>query len=482
MSRASRATSRLAVRYFDDRVLLTDSPAWAYFRLPTVSYEFITPEEREALATNITIALAAIRMPDAEVHLRIAHRTYPAAEWATALDATSDEGPAGATTSRRCTGTSGPRTSGPRRSTSAYGWASAACARSFAAGCSRSCSASTSAARRPSASTTTRVDDREIARWTDQAERLGRALASSALYARHATSAEIAWLFQHAATGPWATRRPSAARRRRWGRGEIESLVEGQIHNGRSLLRIEQPAGDSYVALPVVRPVPRPHAVPRRRAVAALRRPAAVPRGGQLADEADPARQGQQGRGAQARPRPRHGHAHQGGGRGGAARAGRADRRRPHAGARHHQGAAAVRVRLAPADRVRPDRGAAACSGSRRSSSTTATSASTSSTPPATSSRCSASRCRGEAAGQRLRAAAAAAHDRGRHGHRHRRARRPGRRERRRLDRPVHRGDVWAGHGPSCTSTRWWRPRATGRPLSPSPGSRAAARPRWRCC
>src|SRR5690606_40002325 len=89
----SRRASRLAVRYFDDRILLSDAEAWAYFRLPTVSYEFSTPEEREALATNVTIALAAIRMDDAEVHLRIAHRTYPAAQWATRLDETSDSGP-----------------------------------------------------------------------------------------------------------------------------------------------------------------------------------------------------------------------------------------------------------------------------------------------------------------------------------------------------------------------------------------------------
>ena len=58
-----------------------------------MSYEFTTPAEREALATNITVALAAIRMADAEVHLRIAHRSYPAAEWAARLDATSDGGP-----------------------------------------------------------------------------------------------------------------------------------------------------------------------------------------------------------------------------------------------------------------------------------------------------------------------------------------------------------------------------------------------------
>ena len=88
-SRGSRGRTRLAVRYFDDTILLTDTHAWAYYRLPSVSYEFTTPEEREALATNITVALAAIRMQDAEVHLRIAHRTYPAAEWALKLDRTT---------------------------------------------------------------------------------------------------------------------------------------------------------------------------------------------------------------------------------------------------------------------------------------------------------------------------------------------------------------------------------------------------------
>ena len=92
-SRGSRGRTRLAIRYFDDRVLLTDTHAWAYYRIPSVSYEFTTPEEREALATNITVALAAIRMADAEVHLRIVHRSYPAADWATKLDATSDGGP-----------------------------------------------------------------------------------------------------------------------------------------------------------------------------------------------------------------------------------------------------------------------------------------------------------------------------------------------------------------------------------------------------
>ena len=41
---------------------------------------------------------------------------------------------------------------------------------------------------------------------------------------------------------------PSATRRRRWGVGEIDTLFEGQIHNGRTLLCLEHMAGESYAA------------------------------------------------------------------------------------------------------------------------------------------------------------------------------------------------------------------------------------------
>lgn len=249
MSRGSQArASRLAVRYFDDRILLTDHAAWAYFRLPTVSYEFTTNEEREALATNITIALAAIRMPDAEVHLRIAHRTYPAAEWALALDRTSDNG------------------SGWREYLEemyAHVWAKDFWSKEVYLGVrlgkrgmgaqlpGGSIAALLGLYRRSEQAlgiNDDAIDNKEIHRWTEQAERLGRALGSSALYARHATSTEQAWLFQHAVTGSMTDPPPSSVARRAWGSGEIEALVEGAIHNGRSYLRMEQPGGSSYVA------------------------------------------------------------------------------------------------------------------------------------------------------------------------------------------------------------------------------------------
>ncbi|MEU4831529.1 ATP-binding protein [Streptosporangium sp. NPDC023615] len=246
MSRASRARSRLAVRYFDDRILLTDSSVWAYFRLPTVSYEFITPEEREALATNITIALAAIRMPDAEVHLRVAHRTYPAAEWAMALNATSDEGP----------GWRDYLEDMYRHVWAKDFWTKEVYlgvrlgqrGRQLGTGVLSQLFGFYQRSEKVLGIDDDHVPKAEIAKWSEQAERLGRALSASSLYARHATSVELAWLFQHAATGSLGDPPASASPKRRWGQGEIESLVEGQIHNGRALLRIEQPHGDSYVA------------------------------------------------------------------------------------------------------------------------------------------------------------------------------------------------------------------------------------------
>nr|BFE83507.1 hypothetical protein GCM10020093_061080 [Planobispora longispora] len=68
----------------------------------------------------------------------------------------------------------------------------------------------------------------EIARWTDSAERLGRALGASALYARHATSTELAWLFQHAATGSSATRPPRRARSGGGARGRSSPWSRGR--------------------------------------------------------------------------------------------------------------------------------------------------------------------------------------------------------------------------------------------------------------
>ncbi len=248
MSASGAKRSRLSVRYFDDRILLTETHAWAYFRVPTISYEFLTGQQREALATNLTVALAGIRMADAEVHLRIAHRSYPAAEWATGLHATSDGGPGWVPYLEEMyrqvwakdfwtkevylgvrLGQRGVRAQLTGGVFAQFGHAYKASEQLLG------------------------IDDEavvhgEIAKWTEHADRIGRTLAASSLAARHATADEIAWLFRHAITGCLGDPPPSAARRRRWGIGEIESLVEGEIHNGRTVLKMVHPEGESHSA------------------------------------------------------------------------------------------------------------------------------------------------------------------------------------------------------------------------------------------
>jgi len=248
MTGPASGRSRLSVRYFDDRILLSETHAWAYYRLPTVSYEFTTPQEREALAINMTVALAAIRMTDAEVHLRIAHRSYPAAEWATALDSTSDGGPGWLD-----------YLDGMYR----HVWAKDFWTKEVYVGVrlgQRGMRAQLSGgvfsqfinAYRAGEQTLGLQDEAisagEIAKWTEQAERLGRALGSSALAARHASSDDLSWLFRHALTGSLGDPPPSAVKRRNWGAGEIEALAEGQVHNARTFLRLEHPEGESFAA------------------------------------------------------------------------------------------------------------------------------------------------------------------------------------------------------------------------------------------
>jgi hypothetical protein len=227
-TRGSRGRSRMAIRYFDDRVLLTDTHAWAYYRVPSVSYEFTTPEEREALATNITVALAAIRMADAEVHLRIVHRSYPAHAWATGLDATSDGGP------------------GWREyleQTYQHVWAKDFWAKEIYLGVrlgQRGVRAQLSGGvlsqfrgvyargEKELGINDETVGSAEVAKWTENAERLGRALNASALAARHASAGEIAWLIQHTLMQTAGEPLPSATKRKRWGRGRSTPSSRGR--------------------------------------------------------------------------------------------------------------------------------------------------------------------------------------------------------------------------------------------------------------
>jgi hypothetical protein len=254
MKSRARRTSRLSVRYFDDRVLLTETHAWACFRLPTVSYEFTSAEQREALVSGITVGFAAIRMPDAEIQLRIAYRPYPAADWAVALDATSDRGPGWVEYLDEMYRHVWAKDFWSKEVYLGVRLGQRGMRAQLPGGALASFVSSYRAAEQALGLQDEAVSGAEIARWTEQAERLGRALGAGALGARHASADEIAWLFRHtlgdpapaqpAETAGAGTRRPG----RRWGQGAIEGLLEGQIHNGRTMLHLEHPAGETFAA------------------------------------------------------------------------------------------------------------------------------------------------------------------------------------------------------------------------------------------
>lgn len=248
MSTGFARRSRLSVRYFDDRILLTETHAWAYFRIPTISYEFMTGQQREALAINLTVALAGIRMADAEVHLRIAQRSYPAAQWATGLHATSDGGPGWIEYLDEMYRQVWAKDFWTKEVYLGVRLGQRGVRAQLAGGTLAQLVSAYRAGEQLLGIEDHAVSAGEIAKWTEHAERIGRTLAASSLAARHASSDQVAWLFRHALLGTLGDPPPSAARRRTWGQGEIESLVEGEIHNGRTVLRMVHPAGDSYAA------------------------------------------------------------------------------------------------------------------------------------------------------------------------------------------------------------------------------------------
>ena len=187
-------------------------------------------------------------MTDAEVHLRITHRSYSAHAWATGLDETSDGGPGWREGLDRPTSTSGRRISrapavylgvrlGQRGVRAQLSGGLISQFRGVYAHGEKGLGLEDEAVGTP-----------EIAKWTESAERLGRALNASALAARHATSGEIAWLVRHTLMATAGEPLPSAAKRRRSSLGEIDMLFEGQIHNGRTMLGLEHTSGESYAA------------------------------------------------------------------------------------------------------------------------------------------------------------------------------------------------------------------------------------------
>ena len=187
-------------------------------------------------------------MADAEVHLRIAHRSYPAAEWATGLHATSDGGPGWVPYLEEMYRQVWAKDFWTKEVYLGVRLGQRGVRAQLTGGVFAQFGHAYKASEQLLGLEDEAVVHGEIAKWTEHADRIGRTLAASSLAARHATADEVAWLFRHAITGCLGDPPPSAARRRRWGIGEIESLVEGEIHNGRTVLKMVHPEGESHSA------------------------------------------------------------------------------------------------------------------------------------------------------------------------------------------------------------------------------------------
>lgn len=80
--------TRLAARYIDEDLVLSDSHAWTYLRLPVVPYEFVSYEGRQSLAQRIHLALGALVTGTdvVDAHLLVTSRPVNIDFWAEDLD------------------------------------------------------------------------------------------------------------------------------------------------------------------------------------------------------------------------------------------------------------------------------------------------------------------------------------------------------------------------------------------------------------
>jgi hypothetical protein len=208
--------------FFAPGLLLTDDAAWAWFELPTVSYDFLSAGEREALLLGHALALAGLS--GAECHLVIVPEAYEVSDWAAELDAT---------------------TAAP-----ASGWPHylAALSEHVSSGAFRRrrvflgvLLGHRTVHRRDRRTAETAGEPHDLARWNARVDPLWRGLASSALQAVRADAPTLRWLVRRAFWRGIAGPAPD-------GQDAPADLASSALRNGRRSVFLEQPTGAAHVA------------------------------------------------------------------------------------------------------------------------------------------------------------------------------------------------------------------------------------------
>jgi hypothetical protein len=234
---------RLSLRYIEDGLALTRRDAWAWYAVPTRSYDLLSDQQRLAEARTIALGLASLR--DAECHLLVAHRPFDPAAWAASLDEGTPHSRPGwesylSHLEQHLHGEEFAERRvflGVRLGDRRTGWRHRKRRIEEIAGVE-----------------SPRVSRRELAGWRAQAELVRRTASGAGLRPVGATADELRWLvqrsFHRGLAGPPLLPAPTA-----FG-GAIQTVAEGTVHNGRHALRLEQPSGKRELAFLTVARMP----------------------------------------------------------------------------------------------------------------------------------------------------------------------------------------------------------------------------------
>jgi predicted DNA-binding ribbon-helix-helix protein len=243
------STSRLSAQYLDNTILLSAESAWTYVRLPLISYEFQSYDQRVALAETIATAVSSVLTDSTkpvECHLRIIHRPFAAQEWYAGLHKSSN----GATSGWK------PFSLSMANHVAQQDYLTKQVYLGIRLGSRRDQGSLLSLVNplKGLSKLFTQsmgiedliVEDSEIDYWTKSAQQLRAVLSDSHLKAQSAPSEEVALLIT---SGLWTDLdqpEPTSSDKRTWGAGELLSLTDCEIKQTRKHLEITQqlPSGD----------------------------------------------------------------------------------------------------------------------------------------------------------------------------------------------------------------------------------------------
>jgi AAA-like domain len=246
---------RLSVRYLDDDLLLSETHAWTWLKLPSVPYEFLQADARRAYVDQFALALSALVTGNepVEMHLRVVFRDFPVADWyAQLLERADGYGPA-------------PGWQAYADQMADHMEHSGFLAKEVYLGVNlgqRSVSDTTKfdpwdilgplkkivrGTENVLASLDDTISDSELARWRAKADDVRRSLQGSHLRAVTASANEVAWLISKPLWPTMDPPAPTSTPGNQWDRGSLNSLVDTTITNGRRYLQVDQMADDGTI-------------------------------------------------------------------------------------------------------------------------------------------------------------------------------------------------------------------------------------------